>query len=696
MRLLPSFLIIIIYFFSFSNAYGQDSTKAAAEVPPPPPLSKPILTREIPSMTSQIQGIFKQKEKSTNLEGEPNLKWGQVENEYLKMTSYKPDTLANVILLLSYANIDRGFQDGDYGVSYNYHYRIKVIDKSKYSGGEIELLSTDYNKIIQLNAQTINWTDGAVERIKVKEILTDDQNGGSTLYRFSFPEIKDGSVLEYKYQIFCPNSVLIEPVYFQSLVPTVWSELKFLEMDKLEYKIIPLGGKHEYFHEGEETVKGNNFHDGGTEYRWIMKDVPSIDYEEYTNSIENHMAKMAIQLHAYEVDGNKQYIFKDWEAYCKLYNSDEDAMLQVEDAKQVKKLMKDLKKPLATAKSDKDKMILIFNYLRDNINWNGRFNIYITADLKTSYKFRSGSSADINFMLLAALKKTGIKAYPILLSTREHGHIHKGYPLAKQFDQVIIQAEIGNEIYILDGTLEEFPYNLLPYPDLNYEGLLIKDGKREWIDINAKRSDKIVQVNMEISDEGTMVGTFEYKREGYGAFSVRQDIEELGYEKYQKRYFSDIYPESNVTNLKFQDLEDNSKILVENMDFKAENACQVAGDLMYFDLCMGLGFSESVFRTDKRTQPVERGYPLVDDYTFRMKLPESYKMEELPADLDISLPNNAARYTFKIIEKDGYLEYNARLEWLGVYYEVSEFGALKDFMEQVVEKQTAQVVLKKK
>ena len=176
MRLLPSFLIIIIYFFSFSNTYGQDSTKAAAEVPPPPPLSKPILTREIPSMTSQIQGIFKQKEKSTNLEGEPNLKWGQVDKEHLKMTSYKPDTSANVILLLSYANIDRGFQDGDYGVSYNYHYRIKVIDKSKYSGGEIELLSTDYNKIIQLNTQTINWTDGAVERIKVKEILTDDQN----------------------------------------------------------------------------------------------------------------------------------------------------------------------------------------------------------------------------------------------------------------------------------------------------------------------------------------------------------------------------------------------------------------------------------------------------------------------------------------------------------------------------------------
>jgi hypothetical protein len=151
-----------------------------------------------------------------------------------------------------------------------------------------------------------------------------------------------------------------------------------------------------------------------------------------------------------------------------------------------------------------------------------------------------------------------------------------------------------------------------------------------------------------------------------------------------------------VTNLTFDYLEDDAKNLTENMDFYAENACQMAGDLMYFDLLMGLGFSESMFREQKRTQPVEMVYPLVDDYTFKMKIPEGYKAEELPSDLDISLPNGAAKYTFTIEEKDGYLLYNARLELIKVYYDVFEFKELKGFMDKVVEKQTSQVVLKKK
>jgi hypothetical protein len=87
---------------------------------------------------------------------------------------------------------------------------------------------------------------------------------------------------------------------------------------------------------------------------------------------------------------------------------------------------------------------------------------------------------------------------------------------------------------------------------------------------------------------------------------------------------------------------------------------------------------------------------LVDSYTFKIKIPKGYEAEELPSDLDISLPDGAAKYTFTIEAKDGYLIYNAHLELIKVYYEVSEFSALRDFMDKVVEKQTSQVVMKKK
>ncbi|NJN77950.1 MAG: DUF3857 domain-containing protein [Saprospiraceae bacterium] len=681
------------------NTYGQDSTEVEEKVmlppaPKPKPIPKPKITEETPSTTSQIQGVFK-KESTTDLEGEPNLKWGQVDVEQLKMTSYPLDTSANVILLLNYTKIDRGFYAGNYGIFYDYHYRVKVMEKSKYSGGEIELLSDNYNQITEVKAQTINYIDGAVERINVKEVLTDDQGGGTTLYRFSFPEIRDGSVLEYKYRIFCTNPVLIEPIFLQSVVPTVWSELNFLEMNELEYKIVPLGGKHEYFYEGQQSVEANNFHDGGTEYRWVMKDLSGVDYEDYTTSIDNSLARMAIQLHAYEFDEGKQYVFKDWDAYCESYYNDDDVMKQVDDAKQLKKLMKDLKVPLAKANTEKEKMIAIFDYVRDNVNWNGNINIYITEDLKTSYKYRNGSSADINLMIIGALKQAGIKAYPVLISTRENGRLHKDYPLAKQFDQVIVQAEVGGEAYLFDATFDVIPYNLMPYPNLNYDGLAVKNGSWEWVKIEAQLASKIVEVEMEITEDGTMSGTFEYNRDAYRAFEVRQEVEETGLDKYIESYFADIFPESKVTDLKFDNLEDGTKPLKETMKFSSENACQVAGDLMYFNLLMGLGFSESMFREHKRTQPVEMTYPLIDDYTFKIKIPEGYKAEELPSDMDISLPDNAASFKFTIIEKDGYLEYNARLELIKIYYEVSQFKALKAFMDKVVEKQTSQVVFKK-
>jgi hypothetical protein len=704
MRLWIALLIGTLTFsIPFANVYGQDSTKL--EMPPSKPLPKamPIgklrITEETPSTSSQIETIFKKKEEEeekTNIAGEPSLKWGEVSIEDLKMTTYALDTTENEILLLNYSEISRGFYEGNYGVFYDYHYRIKVMEKSKYSGGEIELTSDNYNQIVRIKAQTINYADGAIERVKVKEILNDDQGRGYILYRFSFPELKNGSVLEYKYRIFCSNPVLIESVYFQSVVPVVWGELRFFEMNELEYKIVPLGGKYEYFYEGKEKKEANSFHDGGTEYRWVMKNLPAVDYEDYISSIDNSLRRMAIQLHAYEFEEGKQYVFKDWDAFCERYYNDGDVMQQVDNPKNVKKLLKDIKKPLAVLKTDKEKMIYIFDYVEESMNWNGSYNIYATGDLKKAYEYRSGSSSDINFLVMAALRNSGIKAYPILISTREKGRLYKDYPLAKQFEHVIVQAEIGNEVYRFDATYDETPYNLMPYPNLNYDGLLIKNGKGEWIDMVAELATKTVQVEMEISEEGGMSGTFEYIRDAYRAFEVRQDVDELGIEKYTERYFSDFFPESKVTNLTFDNLEDDAKKLTEKMDFSAENVCQMSGDLMYFDLLMGLGFSESMFREQKRTQPVEITYPLVDSYTFKIKIPKGYEAEELPSDLDISLPDGAAKYTFTIEAKDGYLIYNAHLELIKVYYEVSEFSALRDFMDKVVEKQTSQVVMKKK
>ncbi len=699
--LLLSLLMSMLSMITVLSA--QDSTQVDKREAVGTPIPKPIpVQRSDKSTFDMVKDAFSSGNKSkegtaepTSIKDEPDLEWGKVDWEYLKMKRYEKDTSANEILLLNYTKIDRAFYEGQYGVFYDYHYRVKIVDKSKYQGGEIELLSNMKDRLVNVKAQTINWVDGAVEHIKVKEILTDEQGEGRTLYRFSFPEIKDGSVLEYKYRIFSSNPVLIENIFLQSVIPIAWTELRLFEMNELEYKVILLGNV-DFFYIGKTNIEGNEIHDGGKEYRWVIKDVKAVPTEDYTLSIKNNLARMAIQLHSYTVQSKKDYIFKDWDDYSKAYYLDGDAMAQVFDSKNISKIKKALKLPLATSTTPKEQMIAIYNYFRDNITWSGDHNIYISSDLRTVLKYKNGTSADINYLLIAGLRSVGINAYPILISTRENGRLYRDYPLVKQFEHVIVQAEIGNEIYRFDAIYKDVPYNLMPFPNLNYEGFLIKDGKGKWVDMTSETAHKTVQAVMEVSGEGVMSGTFEYVRDSYRAFDVRQDIIEEGKEKYESVYFEAFYADSKVTNLTFENEKDFEKELVERMNFSSSSACQVAGDLIYFNALLGLGFSESMFRESQRFSPVELSYPLVDDYTFTVKIPDGYDAEELPAELHINLPNDAAVFDFTIDKVDNLITYNARLQMKKVFYEVVDFEALKHFMDQVVEKQTSQIVLKKR
>lgn len=687
MRILLSICIAI--FLSVSFAYGQDSTEVSIDKSTPPPAPVPV-----PKIKdSAVKTAAKNFKEGSEIEGEPNLDWGQVDLEHLKMTSYKKDTSANVILLLNYSKVDRAYYNGQFGVFYDYHFRIKIIDKSKYQGGEVELMSDSRDQIVNVKGQTINWVDGAIERVKVKEVLTDEQSGSRTLYRFSFPEIMDGSILEYKYRIFNPNPVLIVSKYFQSSLPVVWSEYRFFQMNELDYKKVPLGGcKFDY--KRTEEVEANDVHDGGTEFRWVMKDVPGIPEESYSATLDNSLARMAIQLHSFKFDGRKEYVFKDWENYTSSYYKDEDAMGQVFISKQTKKVMKGMKSTLSGATSKKERMILTYNYIRDNMDWTGDHEMYISIDLKTSYKYKRGTSADINFLLIGALRKQGIKANPVLLSTRGHGRLYKKYPLTKQFNHVIAHVEVDGETYLLDATYKDIPYNLLAFPNLNYDGLLITSNDNEWIDIKGVRATKKVQANLDLTEDGVMTGTFEYSRDAYRGFEVRRDIEEQGKEDYEDDYFS-TFTDSKVTNLTFENENETDKPIIERMDFTCETIAEVGGDLIYFNLLMGLGFSESMFREPIRYAPIEMPYPLVDDYSFKIKIPEGYSTEELPESMDIALPDNEMSFKYTIEEKDGYLIYNAYLRINKVFYEVEEYQKIKDFMDKVVEKQTSQIVLKK-
>src|SRR5690606_30544412 len=89
--------------------------------------------------------------------------------------------------------------------------------------------TTTRDKIISFKAVTYNLEGEKIVETKVKnsDIFTEKINKYWEVQKTTFPNVKDGSVIEYKYTMQSPFYRNIPRWYFQGSIPVMYSELKF-------------------------------------------------------------------------------------------------------------------------------------------------------------------------------------------------------------------------------------------------------------------------------------------------------------------------------------------------------------------------------------------------------------------------------------------------------------------------------------
>lgn len=158
----------------------------------------------------------------------PSLKYGKPSEEELTMTTYAPDTAAAAVILYSKSSARYEFMSNEFRITYNYEVKIKVLKSEGTSYANISIpyyLHTNSSlmkeSVSQIDASAYNLENGKIVRTKMKRDLIFEErlNKGYMQVKFSVPSVKEGTVFEYKYQLYSDFYQDISPWRLKKIFP---------------------------------------------------------------------------------------------------------------------------------------------------------------------------------------------------------------------------------------------------------------------------------------------------------------------------------------------------------------------------------------------------------------------------------------------------------------------------------------------
>jgi hypothetical protein len=307
---------------------------------------------------------------------------------------------------------------------------------------------------------------------------------------------------------------------------------------------------------------------------------------------------------------------------------------------------------------------------------------------------KNGNSAEINLILLSMLKKAGISADPVILSTRDHGMLPLTRASLSDCNYVIVRVMIDNKPVLMDATESNLPAGLLPYRCLNGKGMVVKTDSAEEIELTNSPSGDNSIASLEIK-EGKLTGKILNKSTGLDAFNFRQKVKEAGG---QDAYFKQLKEKAegieylNYSYPKIDSLySDVNKVYDVNIELNGDEDASI----VYIYPMVTERMTKNPFSAQTREYPVDFGVPFNETYKLNLVIPDGYQVEELPKSKSIVLDDKTGIFNYQIAQMDNRVVLNMRFSIQKSLFLPSEYPNLKNFFDLIVAKEAEQIVLKK-
>ncbi|MGC4130462.1 MAG: DUF3857 domain-containing protein [Bergeyella sp.] len=583
-----------------------------------------------------------------------------------------------------------------YRIDYNGYMYVNVTDRVKIykkdNAGDYlnhEILTYDNGRgsreiLNDVKAFTYNMENGKRTETKVtgdsKYKSKEDKN--YTVTKFAFPNVKDGSVVQYEYDIMRPFLSSTPRVFIEDKIPVRYVEYVFETPKVLGYNINFKGSiapKHRDV--GEKNIYGGEYQ----VYRFAYENVPAYKDEEFVQNNDNYRT-------AFKAELNSSFIGNELKKYALTWNDIRKRLYEHDDFGQQlnrKGLVKDLlPAEIKSITSKKERAEAVLKFVQKNYTFNKDYDVVTDKGIRNLINTKIGNAAEINLLLVMLLKEAEIDANPVVLSTVGRGLLLSYTPSIEQLNFVVASFEDAKQIYLLDGTKKRTKINMIDPRALNHNGILMNE--KEAVEINIVYpgvSETYLVVDAKMNPDGTFEGHFSDRDTDLYSIMVEEKYNEdkTEFEKTYKEKYK--FPFSNIKS----GLQENGDFETA-FDFTSDTFVDAIGNKLVFNPLLFLYSQNHSFnQAQERKSPLEFVTRNKKIKKVTITLPDNYVFENVPKSKKFRTDDNSIQYAYVVTQNGNTLTVETTVTIDDSFFPKEYYPAFKQIYDNIT-KMEGQVV----
>ena len=635
-----------------------------------------------------------------------DVKFGSPTKEELAMTSYALDESAPAVVLYKSTRTWYDVIAGDFKVYTEVKTRIKILkpEGKEYADVEIPYLDNPQERsasetITGLKAWAYNLENGKIVKTKMESnnIAHERVDKSHMLLKFSVPQVKEGTVVEYQYKKESGYYFYIDTWVAQTDIPVAYTYYNLLIPEYFLFNIDESGIVKTENKVSQESIRfidagGDALSCTATRYEFEGRDLPALKSDSYVFCTLDYCKKVTAELRGLEVPGALYKNFTStWEEIGVSLMNDEDFGKRIKRTSPIKDL-------LASSGVEKEtdvvkKMAGIYTALKSRLKWNGKYRLFAESASKV-IKDGSGSNADLNFILISAYREAGLDARPVVMSRRSMGRLPLSHPSVNKLNTFVVGVVDGQTAHFIDASVEDGYIDVLPPTLLTEQGLLLSDdGKGNWLNLQSLEASKAnAVVEGTIAPDGTIKGTYSAQLHANLAAALKGEFREADD---SVKYVNKMAERDGITISEYAIDNRTAFLPMATERFSFTKKAEADGTHIYFNPLVIPVMSESPFKAVTRTLPVEYPYKYMTTIAASMQLPEGYEVEEMPKPLNITTEDKMLSVRVNYALQGTKLLVQYRFIVGKTLFLPQEYDILRQIYDSMVEKCSEMAVLKK-